>query len=209
MSATVKSFGCTASAGKNGADWHGSDKQPGHVRRWIVRDIDRRRCRIRGLDARRSSIGRGAGRTACNMAWDPTARPCSRPVLTQAARMFASVLISACGTVPIAGREYSPALCRSPATPGSPAFANALAIPVCASGVARLDTCSASCRKPRHRIGRRDGRHLVDGQRSPGKVAGRGTVPQHRHQSRRSINPRARISTQRVQVYLRLPGVQA
>jgi hypothetical protein len=68
-------------------------------------------------------------------------------VSTHAAKIFASVLISACGTVPFpAGVVVSAApvdrLTRFAA------FANAFAIPTLASAVPELDTCVASVANP-------------------------------------------------------------
>ena len=66
---------------------------------------------------------------------------------THAARMFARVLIVVRGTAP-----FPPGVVAS-ATPVDsvarfPAFANAFAIPTCASAVPELDTCVASVANP-------------------------------------------------------------
>jgi len=69
------------------------------------------------------------------------------PVFTQLARIFASVLISVCGAVPL------PAGVVASAVPVErlarfAALANAFATPTCASAVPELDTCVASVANP-------------------------------------------------------------
>ena len=68
-------------------------------------------------------------------------------VFTQLARIFASVLISVCGTNPLPAGVVASAVPFNRLTRFA-ALANALAIPTCASAVPELDTCVASVANP-------------------------------------------------------------
>ena len=68
-------------------------------------------------------------------------------VFTHDARIFASVSISLCGTAPFPAGVVASAA-PVPSVSRFAAFANAFAIPFCASAVPELDTCTASVANP-------------------------------------------------------------
>ncbi len=112
-------------------------------------------------------------------------------VFTQLARIFASVLISVCGTVPLPAGVVASAVPFNRLTRFA-ALANALAIPTCASAVPELDTCVASVANPAKEYAAAmvvTSFTVAENRRTPT----RGAAPNRRHQPRRSIPPAQRI----------------